>query len=539
MAELQRSTTDAGNIAILPKNNKEMNSYDLDGKSHEDIPVANHNVKTSADTFTNNDQTQIGDRYSIYSRREKLLILSGSASAAIFSSLSVQIYLPALNMVADSFNVSSTKINFTVTSYMFLQGIVPMVIGGFSDRIGRRPAFMTCFVIYFAANIGLALTRSYAMLMGLRCLQATGIAATQTLAQAVLSDLITSGERGGYIVLITLPGVIGTTVGPLGGGALAQNLGWRSIFWFLTIAAGICLCLLFIFFPETNRRLVGDGSINPPTLYQTPWQLIKVRCGGNHAQHPQDHRSKDDPTQRSQGFVPSSIFASFILLKNPEFTCLLIYGSIMYATIYAYATALPSQMADICLMYLPNIGGTLVAAAFMGKVMNWNYARHVRKMGLPPVDRSRQMDLSDFPIERARLEIAIPLILATAIITVGWGWALDARTGVAVPCVLLFAIGITYISVINVFNALISDYYRKTAATAVATNWFVRCMVGAAMSAAILPLINVVGPGWAYTIVAALLIIFSPLVFITMWRGLKWRQERAQRRAINQDDLRI
>lgn len=182
-------------------------------------------------------------------------------------------------------------------------------------------------------------------------------------------------------------------------------------------------------------------------------------------------------------------------------------------------------------MYLPNIGGSILAAFTIGKVMNWNYARHARKMGLPPVDRSKQMDLTNFPIERVRLEIAVPLIMATAIITIGWGWALESETSLAVPCILLFAMGISYIGSVNIFNALISDYYRKTAATAVATNWFLRCMVGAGMSAAILPLINAIGPGWAYTIVAALLVAFSPLVFVCMWKGMEWRKKRVAKLA--------
>ena len=180
----------------------------------------------------------------------------------------------------------------------------------------------------------------------------------------------------------------------------------------------------------------------------------------------------------------------------------------------------------IGLMYLPNIGGTLAASFTIGKVMNWNYQRHAEKLGLGQIDRKQQMDLSNFPIERARLEIVLPLIPATAIITIGWGWALDSQTSIAVLCILLFAVGMTYISVINVFNAMISDYYRTTAATAVAMNWFIRCLVGAGMSAVILPLIKAIGVGWAYTLVATALLLFSPLVLICMYKGLQWRQKR-------------
>ena len=315
----------------------------------------NNNNDTNTTSFssttatTNNGQAQVGDQYSIHSRREKLLILAGSASAAIFSSMTVQIYLPALNVLARDLHVSPTQINYTVTCYMILQGIVPMAIGGFADAVGRRPAFITCFFIYLAANIGLGLSRNFISVIALRCTQATGIAATQTLAQAVLSDLITSAERGSYMAIITLPAVLGTTAGPLVGGILAQAWSWRSIFWFLTITGGICLVALCTFFPETNRRLVGDGSITPPALYRTPWQIIKSRYGSrNQSRQNRAHESENALAPISRHFGWKSLFRSFLLLKNLEFTCLLIYGSIMYATIFAYATALPNQLGEIC-----------------------------------------------------------------------------------------------------------------------------------------------------------------------------------------------
>jgi MFS family permease len=52
-----------------------------------------------------------------------------------------------------------------------MQGLAPAFIGRLSDDAGRRPAYFLCFVIYIAANIGLALQNSYPALMVLRCVQ--------------------------------------------------------------------------------------------------------------------------------------------------------------------------------------------------------------------------------------------------------------------------------------------------------------------------------------------------------------------------------
>lgn len=143
--------------------------------------------------------------YSSFTQWEKRLIVLGAALSAFFSPLTAQIYFPALNVLADSFHVSSSQINLTVTTYMVFQGITPMFIGGLADTAGRRPAYVICFVVYIAANIGVALCQNYAELMVLRCLQSAGSASTVALCQAVVADVVTSAERGQYIGITSIP----------------------------------------------------------------------------------------------------------------------------------------------------------------------------------------------------------------------------------------------------------------------------------------------------------------------------------------------
>ena len=96
------------------------------------------------------------------------------------------------------------------------------MIAGFSDGAGRRPAYIYCFIVYIAANIGLALQRNYAALLVLRCLQSAGSSGTVALCVGVVADLITSEERGIYVGYTSVPGVMGPVVGPIIGGVIAQ-----------------------------------------------------------------------------------------------------------------------------------------------------------------------------------------------------------------------------------------------------------------------------------------------------------------------------
>lgn len=141
--------------------------------------------------------------YSMFSKRQKQCIVAMASFAGAFSPLSANIYFPALNTLAQEFNVSKTLINLTLTTYMIMQGLAPMMIGDLADSTGRRPAYALCFLFYLGANLGLALQDSYAALLVLRMLQSAGSSATIALSSGVVADLATSAERGSYMGWVT------------------------------------------------------------------------------------------------------------------------------------------------------------------------------------------------------------------------------------------------------------------------------------------------------------------------------------------------
>jgi MFS family permease len=140
-----------------------------------------------------------------------------------------------------------------------------MMIAGFTDHAGRRPAYNVSFTIYIIANIGLALQRnSYIALAVLRCVRSAGSSGTFALSNGMVVDLIHSSERGASIAYASIGSIIGPAFSPILGGLLNQYIGWHSIFWFLLIFSVFVFVPLALFLPETSRKIVGDGSIPPP-----------------------------------------------------------------------------------------------------------------------------------------------------------------------------------------------------------------------------------------------------------------------------------
>jgi MFS family permease len=133
----------------------------------------------------------------------------------------------------------------SITVYMLFQGVAPSLWGPLADSYGRRPILLSTLAVYILANLGLALSPSFEMLMLFRGIQAVGSASTIAIGAGVIGDIAVAGERGGFMGLFggstfdseifSLPDpsdvyivrMFGQAIGPVFGGALAQFLGFR------------------------------------------------------------------------------------------------------------------------------------------------------------------------------------------------------------------------------------------------------------------------------------------------------------------------
>ncbi|AEO69113.1 b678dddd-d512-439b-891c-5d6061285b37 [Thermothielavioides terrestris] len=469
--------------------------------------------------------------HTIFTTWEKRFIVFVASAAGFFSPISANIYFPALNSLSRDYGVSATLINLTVTVYMIFQGLAPSFTGSLSDNVGRRPIYFMCFVIYIGANIGLALQHSFAALMVLRCVQSSGSSGTVALANAVVSDVASAAERGVYIGYASVGGMLGVALGPILGGVLSSYLGWRAIFWFLTICAGVMLLAIGLFLPETARSVVDNGSLSPQRWNRSLWDLL-----------PRVKRRKASvrPTGVTKGRKRGVInpFSTLKICFDKEASIVLLVNGISYAGYFAIATAIPSQFAKIYgfddlkigLCFIPIGVSSGLSTVLVGRAIDWNFARHARLLGLTPAEaKQKNRELGSFPIERVRCEVALPVLALASVSTIVYGWVLDYQTSVAAPLVMLFFVGFCATGFFTILSVLMVDIYPHAPATATAANNLVRCWLGAAASVLIIPMIARMTSGWAYTFFALLYLLLAPPLWVTMRWGPKWRAERTKR----------
>lgn len=419
-----------------------------------------------------------------------------------------------------------------------MQGIAPTLIAGFSDTAGRRPAYYICFTIYFAANLGLSLQNSYAALMVLRCIQSAGSSGTVALANGLVGDMITSAERGSYIAFASLGSMLGPSLSPILGGLLSQYLDWHWIFWFLTIFGGTFTVVLFLFLPETCRKVVGDGSVPPPPLNNSVTDIIRYRRRKRRGIEVDEVKLAE--LRKNYRFRLPSPVPTFRVVLDPETAIVLLTLGLQLAVFYALMTGATSSFQRIynfnqiqtALMYLPIGCGGILSAFTTGRIVDWNYRRHAKRAGITIVKGVRQ-DLTNFNIERVRLEIALPMFYISLVTVVIYGWLMGRKVNIAAPIILMFVNGWTLNGTSQVLNALMVDLWPGNSAAATAAGNLFRCELGAGSSAAIEPMINAMGEGWAYTTLALISVAASPLYIVVMKYGMVMRQKRLARQKKN------
>ena len=362
--------------------------------------------------------------------------------------------------------------------------------------------------------------------MVLRCLQSTGSSVTVALGAGSVADMATRAERGKFISYASLGVTLGPALGPIIGGLLTEYLGWRAIFWFLTIFSVVLFPVYFIFVPETARSVVGNGSIPPPRLFMTPFQRIERK------RNPAPESEADRATIKVKR-KRLNPFAALKILGEKEGGVTLGFGALMYGGYFMVLTTLPTQLTErfgfnpvqTGLCYLPIFVGSICSRSTAGWLLDWNFRRHATRLGVE-ISKDRQQDMDKLPIEAARLQISIPMIYTTSLCVLAYGWTMQTKSSLAGIEVTLFFLGLFNSGGLSGLNTLVVDTHQESPATAMAANNLFRCLVSAGATAIAVPLIDRIGIGLTSVFIAGVWLCFSPCLWLVLIYGVKWRQEK-------------
>lgn len=141
--------------------------------------------------------------------------------------------------------------------YALMQFIMMPIIGGLSDRFGRRPILLISMLAYSIDFFVMAIAPTVAMIAFARLL-AGAFAATFSTANAYIADISPPEKRAANFGLMGAAFGLGFIIGPVIGGFLGEHYGARAPFYFVAMLGMINFVFGFFALPETlkpeNRR---------------------------------------------------------------------------------------------------------------------------------------------------------------------------------------------------------------------------------------------------------------------------------------------
>jgi MFS transporter, DHA1 family, multidrug resistance protein len=275
-----------------------------------------------------------------------LIALSG------LSALTMSIFLPSLNHMADAFGVDYAVMQLAVTAYLATTAVLQIFIGPIADRFGRRPVMIAALSLFTAVSIGAMVSTSFTFFIICRLLQAS-IATAMVLSRAIVRDLYPPEKSASQIGYVTMGMAIIPMVGPTIGGFLDEIWDWRASFFLLSLCG---LAVLALVIADQGETLRGRG----------------VRFADQVRAYPVLFRS-----QRFWGYVLCAAFGSgafFALLGGASFVAGEIYGlSPLWTGIaigtpavgYAFGNFLSGRYSQRVGINRMALAGTLVATGGM------------------------------------------------------------------------------------------------------------------------------------------------------------------------------
>ncbi|MDP3175437.1 MAG: MFS transporter [Phenylobacterium sp.] len=185
-----------------------------------------------------------------------LLIVLIVATAALMEGLDATIIVTALPKMAETFGTSPIAVSVGLTAYLLSVAILTPTSGWLADRFGARNVFALSICVFTVASVLCGMSQSLWTFCAARVLQGMGGALMTSVGRLIVFRSTPKSQLVRAVNWMTVPMLLGPTLGPPLGGFLTTYFTWRAGF-FINVPiglAGLILVLMYIPRTEGERR---------------------------------------------------------------------------------------------------------------------------------------------------------------------------------------------------------------------------------------------------------------------------------------------
>ena len=208
---------------------------------------------------------------------KRMIILLAAVSA--LGPVGMQILLPALPVIKQTFDVSNDVAQLTLSLSMLAIAIGTLVYGPLSDKYGRKRVMLAGIVITLIGSIVCFIANSIVLLISGRFIQAFGGAVGLVLARAIVRDVYGADEAARVIATLVMVMVVLPMMSPALGGELMHQFGFESVFIIIAFASAIAFVFLFLWLPETLAKPVPFEGVKSMLMTFSNLFASRVFCG--------------------------------------------------------------------------------------------------------------------------------------------------------------------------------------------------------------------------------------------------------------------
>ncbi len=159
----------------------------------------------------------------------------------------------ALPDIQRSFHVGEAGLQWAVAGYSLGMAVFIMSAATLADLYGRRRCYLLGIALFTLGSIACGMAPTIELLSFARGVQGLGAATVNVTSLALVSAAFPEAtQKARAIGLWTAIASVGTAVGPTLGGVLAEQWGWRSIFY-VNVPVGILVLVLTMGFVTESR----------------------------------------------------------------------------------------------------------------------------------------------------------------------------------------------------------------------------------------------------------------------------------------------
>jgi len=122
-------------------------------------------------------------------------------------------------------------LSWVVTAYTLATAAATPLWGKLGDMYGRKGVFMSSIVLFLVGSALSGMAQDMGQLIGFRAVQGLGAGGLMVGVMAIIGDLIPPRERGKYQGMMAGVMALAMIGGPLVGGTITDNWGWRWSFY--------------------------------------------------------------------------------------------------------------------------------------------------------------------------------------------------------------------------------------------------------------------------------------------------------------------